>query len=216
MTTLFSRLTPLLFVVLLPVSQHAQAIVIEPFVGYASGTYEYGGYTTATYSDVAKDFKGTGMAYGGRLGIEYFFISIGGQYSSGNFTLKGKDYLELDKDYTYTTSQMGAFLGLQLSSIFRIWGTYFFSADDKVKDVTFDADGAANPIAAVTATEKLKGKGMEFGFGYTGLPIVSINLSMSTMNYNDIKHPFVTGDTTKIADVTVTMYMLSLSAPISF
>ncbi len=207
----------LVFATLVFAGHSARAsIFIEPFAGYSMGTYAYGGYYgSSLYSDTAKDFPAAGSVVGGRLGVGMLGLSLGGQYSMGNYTLKGKNHLENKENYKMSTADIGAFVNLSLP-FFRIWATYFFSSTAKVKDVEFDADGAANPIAEENGTETLKGGGTEVGVGFTGIPFLAINLSMTNMSYDDIDHPVQVTNTVKIKDVDFTTYMLSVSVPLSF
>jgi hypothetical protein len=157
------------------------SLLIEPHVGY--NVYGNGDTTTATISY-------NGAQYGGRLGMQYFGLMGGLDYTKSSFTYKTLSS-GVSTNYDEKRDQLGVFVGYNLPILLRAWVGYNFS--DKVTD---KSDGSWE-----------SGNGMEFGIGFTGLPFLSINMEYRTSTYNK-------ADTGVISPKNETKeVVLSISAP---
>ena len=137
-------------------SENANAgLLIDPYVGIGS---------TASTLDLATSEKETASsnAVGARLGYSFILLSAGIDYQMMN----AKDALDEDMKMTNTS----AFVGVDLPILLRFWAEYFFSS--KLDGDTFD-----------TYDTTFK-DGYGLGIGFTGLPFVSINLEVETLNYD--------------------------------
>jgi hypothetical protein len=139
-------------------------ILLEPYVGYVSGQWEYG--TSKVDCD--------GYNYGGRLGIQQMGLMVGADVMSGKY----KDEATPKNDITPT--DYGFFLGYNFPMLLRVYGVYNFKSEFK----TVDPDD----------TNKYEGTGMKFGIGLTMFPMVSINLEYFTGTYDEINGSNLTSD----------------------
>lgn len=166
-----------LFVSLFAVPQTYADVLIEPYLGYHLGKTKSG---SATSND-------KGISYGGRLGYQTMGFMIGAEYQSGSWT---DDSTPQD---TITPSYLGAFVGYNFPVLFRVYGTYFFSADSK----------ASNSSSSV----KYTGNGYKLGVGYTGFPFVSVNLEYGSTSFDK-------GNSQTLSNnVDTNFYGLTISVP---
>lgn len=170
------------------------AFYIEPFAGYQFGE---GG-------------DGTGAAYGGRLGFSFLGFALGAQYTGFTSTVDEKDNGGTKKEFDFNGNHIGAFASFEFPILIRVWATYFFASEGKIKSFTIDPDDTG-PTAAVTGDLKYEGAGTEIGLGFTGLPFIDINFSITNIKYDDNSHP--SGADVESDDFTA--YMISLSLPLS-
>lgn len=152
------------------------SILLEPYIG----SHFFGSERTVG-SDVDKL---SGMAFGARVGFQTLGFMAGVNYKTGSFSV---DDATSDID-SYTN--MGAFIGYEFPILIRVWGEYVFSS-------TLDFEGGG---------ELEKGNGTTLGVGYTGLPFISINLEMSTVDGYE-----TSAGTSSIAEFKTTF--LSVSFP---
>jgi hypothetical protein len=109
----------LLVILALSLSTNAFAgILLEPYVGYLSGTKKQTGNPN---SDV------TGMVFGGRLGFTMPLVFAAVDYSSGDLTSKTTGATDLG----LKTTDLGLVVGANLS-IIRLWGGYEFASTAKL------------------------------------------------------------------------------------
>jgi hypothetical protein len=138
------------------VSENANAgFLIDPYFGIGSSK------STLDLSGVDDETASSTVA-GARLGYSFILISAGIDYQM----LSGKDALDEDMKVTSTS----AFVGVDLPILLRFWGEYFFSSN--IDGDTFDTNDTSFK------------DGYGIGIGFTGLPFVSINLEVETLNYD--------------------------------
>jgi hypothetical protein len=183
-----------------PKVAHAD-IYIEPFVGYAMIDYD------------GED--GGGSAYGGRIGWSALGFAVGAQYTGFASTVEASDETGTKKDFDFVGSNIGVFASFEFPILIRVWATYHLSAEGKVKDFSVDPDGAGG-AAAVVGDVSYKGAGTEIGIGFTGLPFLDINLSVTNLTYDDNEHPVQSSaPALEVEETDSTIYMLSVSLPLS-
>jgi len=168
------------------VSNANAGLLLEPYLGYGMGSSKNG---TGTNDD-------TGLEYGARVAFETMGFFVGGEYMGGS--VKSKDKTG-GKTYTLTPTNMGLAVGYQFPVLVRAYATYFFTADSKVD---------TNP--AVT----YKGSAMKIGVGYTGFPIIAINLEYISTTFTKGEVGGVSG--TLSNKITGNLIALSVSAPFTF
>ena len=171
----------LLAVVVTMVANAAQAgFLIDPYVG--------SGQTKSSF-DIAGDDdseSGSSTVFGSRVGYSFVLISAGVDYQ----IMKGEDTEGEDA----SVNSMSAFVGVDLPILFRFWAEYFLSS-------TYDADTDGLDITFKD--------GYGLGIGFTGLPFVSINLEIETLNY-DLEVSGFEGD------YSIASTILSVSFPLDF
>lgn len=150
------KLMMALTVVVLGSAAHA-GILIEPNVGYETGTYEFTSSNKGDYS---------GTMFGARLGYTMMGFMFGVDYSTGSGTAKPDGG---GGDGKLAPTDIGAFVGYKFPIMFRAYLSYFL--DSKMHDKDASAD--------------YKGKGYRIGIGYTGLPFVAINLEMISRSFDE-------------------------------
>jgi opacity protein-like surface antigen len=172
----------------------AQAsLYVEPYLGYrVSGS----GKQKVLGSEDKYDFKGPVM--GTRLGYGILGFSAGLEYSLSSFDLE-EDFGTKTK-YETDGRDIGVFASFELPILFRVWATYHFSSQWKVKD------GASK--------DKFKGNGFSLGAGYTGLPFVVLNLELKKLTFDEIAG--VDLPTAGIDKFESTEIILSVSLPLNF
>lgn len=134
----------------------------------------------ATSSNFDEDTQ-TAKFVGGRLGYSAFLFSA------------GIDYQIMDDDEV-DQKNISAFVGFDLPILLRVWAEYFIDSDfesDKLTDVEFK-------------------DGYSLGAGFTGLPFISINLEVQTMNY-DAKIKALGNQQDEVQSAA---YILSVSLPL--
>lgn len=149
------------------------SLLIEPHLGYnVYGNADY----SATSSGIPIDAKTkyNGPQYGARLGVQYFGLMGGLDYTHSSFTHKTTITSPAVPGYSATANadkkrdQFGLFVGYKFPVFVRAWFGYYFS--DKLKN-------------SDTAYWE-KGNGTELGIGFTGIPFLSINLQYRTSSYD--------------------------------
>ena len=162
-------------VLLFSMVSHA-GLLIEPVIGY--------NFTSKTSTSEKNYNAGDGLGYGGRLGFtsENGF-QIGADYLKSEINMGSNDF---DKDIS--EEDLGAFLGYKFQRLFRVYGTYIFSAtgDTKISEKNENLEN---------------GTGFKFGVGCTILPFLDVNLDYRKVGFNK--------------DIAVDSMMLSLSLPIN-
>ena len=128
------------------------------------------------------DLSGIGM--GARLGWQNLGLQLGVNYKTASFEL---DNANTDASYNH----MGVFAGYEFPILVKVWAEYIISSE-------FDIDGGATYDEA---------SGTTIGFGYTGLPFVSINFETTKISYDRVN--------SSNADMDLNTYMLSVSLPIT-
>lgn len=149
-------------------------LLVEPVVGY--------NFINKVDVDGADDYKtGAGLGYGGRLGWQKSAFQFGLDYLHSDIDMGSGDF-----DANVSTDEYGAFVGFEFPILFRVYGTYIFSADGETEILNQD----------VTLNS---GTGWKLGVGFTLIPFIDINA-----DYRQIKFD----------DEDIDAYMLSLSLPL--
>ena len=169
----------------------AQAeILIEPVLGYNFATKAE---IKGPNGDKSKG-SGSGVGYGGRIGFQAVGFQIGADYLHSSLSL------DKDIDETVDTNELAAFVGYEFPVFLRVYAGYIFSATGEYKDGN---------------SQKVKlsdGSGTKFGIGFTGLPIIDINLEYRSGEFDQYE---VNGAKTD-NKTSYNSLFLGLSAPFTF
>jgi hypothetical protein len=188
------------FLTLLLGLQAKAGVLLEPYLGYDTGSLKMTSISSGTDTNV----KNTGTAFGAQIGYRFpamFWIAADVASLSG--TSKPDDVTQTSSDYTGTA--MGVVLGYQWH-ILRFWGGYGF--DDK-----FTLKGDATSTDTV-----FKGTNMKLGIGVMPVNHVSINFEYIVPKYTK-------ADTSGLTNVTLadfyskfdtTVMRLGVSFPFDF
>lgn len=134
----------------------AQAgFMIEPYVGYETGSSKQSGSPDSDY---------TGTTLGARLGYGMLGLSFGLDYTMASGTIDETTPPDTDVDAT----DMGLFVSYEFPILLRVYATYILSSK-----------------ADVGQPEDIEGSGMKLGVGFTGLPFVVINLEMTNRTFDE-------------------------------
>lgn len=167
------------------------SLLIEPHVGYiVGGTSDF----TSSGTNVA--LKWNGPDYGARLGGQWLGFQAGLDYSHSTFDLE-LAALGTTVKTAQKRDMLGAFVGYKFPILLRAWATYFFSGKTTATETTTSSNSG----------DFTKGKGMELGVGFTGLPIVNLNLSYRTSTQDKDE----TGAMNP--EIKTKEFLLSVSAP---
>jgi hypothetical protein len=131
------------------------------------------------------DFDNSPVTIGSRLG----YSSLGLIFGLSYFQTAGIDFENNSADYDMT--EIGVFAGYEFPILVRAWAAYMLSGD-------LESGG--------TKYEDLSG--LKLGFGYTGLPFLSINFEMKQYEFGELNGADVERD--------FNAYVLSVSLPWSF
>ncbi|MFN7824224.1 MAG: outer membrane beta-barrel protein [Pseudobdellovibrionaceae bacterium] len=183
----------LVFAFLMSASAHA-GFMIEPYLGYRSGNLE-----NTDLSNVSKKDKYTSPVLGARVGWSFLGLWTGLDYEMG---VGGKSKPETGASRDVDTSIAYLTVGFNFPVMFRAWVGYGVMAD-------LDADQSGSKS---TLTD---GAPLKVGFGYTGLPLVSINFEYLTWEPETIESG---GSSIKVSDsyskYEFNAMMLSVSIPL--
>ncbi len=138
--------------------------VIEPWLGYELGTFDYPG-----------NIKGdsTGANFGARLGFKTLGFAVGGEYSYSGLTDKPSSGSSVSQKAT----DLGVFASFNFPILLRVYATYFVSSKATV--------------GSYTGT--FEGNGYRVGVGFTGLPFVVLNVEVISRDYNKSNGTSITG-----------------------
>lgn len=154
-----SLLTLLLFL-FTSLSVPARAdVLVEPYLGYHTGSWERG----------SADESMSGPTYGFRVGYQNMGLMLGIDYFSGMW----KDSSDPKNDVTPT--DLGLFVGYNFPVMLRLYGV--FSPEPLNPTMKFKATGASS---------KYEGSSMKIGLGYMPMPKVSLNFEMHSGNYDEL------------------------------
>tara|TARA_B100001971_G_scaffold215190_1_gene259650 strand:- start:80969 stop:81490 length:522 start_codon:yes stop_codon:yes gene_type:complete len=146
------------------------------------GTGSFAGTLDLANGADADDVEETVTAMGSRVGYSFLLVSAGIDYQ----------ILSVDGE---SQNNISAFVGVDLPILLRFWGEYFISSD---ADVEGDVE---------TSLDFKDGYGL--GVGFTGLPLVSLNLEVQYLNYE--------GEASNIKfDYDTVAYIASVSLPLDF
>jgi hypothetical protein len=171
-------------------ASHA-AILIEPVVGFTfSNKFDF-----KETADMSKDsMKGSGFAYGGRVGYQNMGFQLGLDYLHSSVDVDEKN---IKSDVT--TSEWAAFAGFRFPILLRFYAGYIFSGTGEYKNTTSNVDLS-------------NGTGYKIGLGWTLLPFLDLNLEYKKTNYDEAK----AGGSKLKADIDNSSYLLSVSLPFTF
>lgn len=182
---------------LLFISTSIQAgILIEPYIGlnFASGE---DGQTLKTDYDQSSPFIGS------RLGYQTLGFMFGLDYTKG---------MESDLEIKTTSSTvkqdadqstLGLFVGYNLPVMLRAWAAYYVTTTIELQ-------------SGVNVGDEYKGSGYGLGVGFTGLPLVSLNLEYRMMTFDELKDNS-TGLKSTLSgtnEIDYNQVMLSVSLPL--
>lgn len=162
-------------------------LLLEPVLGYNVGS-------KLKLSD--EDFSGSGVGYGGRIGFQKLGFQIGLDYLSSTIAIDDDSF-----DDDLQMEEWAAFVGYELPILLRVYAGYIFSATADSKD---DLLGKH---------EFSEGSGAKFGLGFTGLPIIDINVEYRSGTFGKYE---VGGAEGAGGDPKYSSILLALSAPFTF
>lgn len=184
----FSIIIGLLFFLIAIPSAKAD-LLVEPLIGYNFAQMKY-----KSTSD-NESFSGSGVGYGGRLGFQKLGLQLGLDYLNSSIHINNDAF-----DSNVDTSEWAAFVGYEFPIFFRIYAGYIFSAIGEYKD------------ESKNKVELSEGSGSKFGIGFTGLPLVAINLEYRTGKFDKFEVAGSEGNT----EAKYSSILLSLSVPLTF
>jgi len=208
-----NKIISALFLTSLSFSSFA-GFLVDPYIGFKFGskdqTVKNLGAANGTYED-----KDSGYAIGSRLGYSFLGLMGGLDFNVGSITDKADSSpagITVSGEDDYSTKQVGLFLGYELPILFRFWGTYYFTNEWEAK--------SSNTVTGTDKGDTYSGSGFGLGVGFTGLPIVSINLEYKKSTFDEFKDG-VTGAKTSYpsnfsSEVEASEIFLSVSAPFDF
>jgi hypothetical protein len=190
------NLITLVFILVLSHSVSA-AVLVEPHLSYTIiGDGDYNG----------SDNSYSGLNYGGRLGLKYHGLMMGGDYSKSSLSYSEKS-TTASRDIKYDRNQIGAFVGFRFPLFIRIWYTYYL--EDKLTFKTTLSGWS-------TSGDYRKGTGDELGIGLTTLPFVSINFLYRHSTYKKFSSATATSGEHDLTPIhKTTEYALGFSIPFS-
>jgi hypothetical protein len=168
-------------------------LLVEPVIGYNLGTSLD---TELPLGLGKKDYKGSGVGYGGRLGFQKLGLQLGVDYFKSSLSMTSDDF-----DGNVDMDEWAGFVGYEFPILIRVYAGYIFSAT---------GDGRMQGLSGL-ANAKLKledGTGYKLGVGFTGLPFVDINFEIRRGTFTDAKIGSV-----GIDDVDYQTYMIGASLP---
>jgi hypothetical protein len=140
------------------------------------------GLIKTTFDETYSDDDDTLTSVGARLGYQVLLVSAGIDYSKGK-----------SGNYEFTNTSL--FAGVDLPILIRAWVEYFISSDLSSNNSRF---------SSVDFEFK---RGRSIGFGFTGLPFVSLNLEVQTIEYE--------ADAIVDIDFDSAAYIFSISLPLN-
>lgn len=144
---------------------------LEPYLGYGFGSTEQ----TAAGIKVERSYSYPSL--GARVGYGMLGLSAGLDY---NMSLSAFD-MTIDKpagstdDNKYARSNLGVFVAYEFPILLRAFASFYFNS-------TLETD--SDPSGG-TAGDQYNGSGFNLGVGFTGLPIVSLNLEFRSVSYDE-------------------------------
>jgi hypothetical protein len=145
-----------LFVLAGAPAAHA-GLLLEPYLGYHMGKWEFGSSN--------QDLSGVG--YGARVGYQQMGLMVGGDLFLSNWTDDAKP-----TKFDWKAQDIAAFIGYNFPVLVRVYAAYVLDAELKQS-----GGGASN---------KYEGKGLKFGVGFTPLPLISINFELINNTYDEV------------------------------
>ncbi len=182
---LMSRLSPFLISsflgLLISHQSEASSFYVAPYLGYRLGGYDLstssGNFESVGIGDY--DFSVDGIEIGARVGLSQMGFALGAAFNYGSL---GED---LDRSPVplggvngkYKTSMLGLFLAYEFPVFIRTFATYY-------PMVKWDIDRQNLLFSSV---DKLSGNAFSLGVGFTGLPLISIDLEYRVSRFSKLK-----------------------------
>lgn len=154
--------------------------LIDPYIGTGSFVGSFDAANAAAEGNDIKDAEESWTAVGSRVGYSFLLLSAGVDYQMAT----------IDGD---SSTNLSAFVGVDLPILLRFWGEYFINSDVEEESGT-----------TIDFTD-----GYGLGIGFTGLPFVSLNLEAQYLNY-EIESSGLEYDYATVS------YLLSVSLPLDF
>jgi hypothetical protein len=153
---LFKLLTAALVSILF--YENAKAgVLVEPFVGYGTGSWKLNSVST----------NQSGVDYGGRLGWNFDGFLIGGDYVGGSF----KDN-QTGNNNNITAQDIGGFLGFEVKRV-TVRGAY-----------NFNSQGTYAPTSGTNSV--WKGNSFSASVGFAIVSHISLNLDFMSGTYDTL------------------------------
>ena len=157
-------------------------VVHNAKAGFLVDPYVGTGLIKTSFDESYKSDDDTLTSVGARLGYQLLLVSAGIDYTKGK-----------SGNYEFTNTSL--FAGVDLPILIRAWVEYFISSDLSSSNGKFDS-----------VDFEFK-RGRSIGFGFTGLPFVSLNLEVQTLEYEV--------DTVVDFDFDSAAYIFSVSLPLN-
>ena len=178
------KLAGLILVAVLTANVANASLLIEPHIGYnlhASGTA------------LSHEYNYKGNEYGSRFGFQTFGFMAGMDYTHSSMDLEDRTVSSTDKR-DYQRNEVGVFAGYNLPILLRAWGAYYFKSKAKADNGDY-----------------LKGNTFELGLGFTPLPLLSVNLMVRLVNWDERS----IGGVTSTPSLSTNEIVLGVSLPLN-
>jgi hypothetical protein len=174
----------LLLSLLLGFSSYSEAaLLIEPVLGYNLGSKV--DFVDESYSG------GMGMGFGGRLGYQNLGFQLGVDYLNSSLDMDDNKF-----ESNLKTSEWAGFVGFRFPILFKVYAGYIFAA-------TGESKVNGNEV------ELSSGSGMKAGIGFTGFPLIDLNIEYRKGKFDEFKY----GGTDQDEKVDYSSILFSVSLP---
>ncbi len=176
-------------------SSHA-GLLVEPYLNFAFGSGE------STYNSISDIPGGSGVEIGGRLGGTFLGAMAGLDVAKGSLSNELKVGSTTYKD-DYSKTRIGIFAGYEFPILLRGWAAYHFKNE-------LESDGGL-----FAKNSKFNGTSIEFGIGFTPLPLLCLNAGYRASTYDEFESS--TGSTTALNgsnELTFSEYFVGVSLPL--
>lgn len=184
-----TKLTGLIFGLVLMANTASASLLIEPHVGYnlnASGN--------TTENSVAHEYSYKGGEYGARLGYQVLGFMAGLDYTHSSMSLDDVTVSGTNYGGSYDRNEVGIFVGYNLPILLRGWGAYYFKSK-----------------AEKDSSNYFKGNTFELGLGFTALPFLSLNAMYRIVSWS--QHQY--GATSVDPSLTTNEIVIGVSLPLN-
>lgn len=193
----------LLFALLLSITSSLQAgFLVEPYLNYNFGSGDY------VENGQNVDASTSGPNFGGRLGYQFLGLMAGMDVNLGSMGLD-ETVAGSKTSYDLDSTRVGLFAGYELPILLRAWITYYFS-----NNLEYSKAYSANNIAK---GDQFSGSGLEFGVGFTPLPLLSVNVGYRINSYDELEQ--TNGTKTALngsEEVKINEIFIGVSLPLEF
>lgn len=158
----------------------SHAFLIEPFLGYSTGSMDISGESLLPYAFVSDTYKMAGSAFGIRLAFEPGNFQLGGEYFSGKYKMTEGELVT--QESKFNTSELGLFLG------YRFWYMRLYSSFLIVTD----------------RDSSLAGQALKAGLSFYPLTHLALNIEVTKASLDGIEEGVMMD-----ANYTVTTFLVS-------